>query len=88
METPGDRLRRARTLKKLSQAELANLVGCARSTYRRLEANEASDPSFSLVVETCKVLGLSLDYYAHGKGLPPDLSDRFKEAIDQVLQEI
>ncbi len=88
METPGDRLRRARNLKKLSQAEMANLVGCARSTYRRLEDNKASDPSFSLVADACKVLGVSLDYYAYGKGMPADLSDRIKSAIDEILIDL
>jgi len=88
METPGDRLRRARTLKKLSQAEMANLAGCARSTYIRLEANKVTDPGFNLVKKACTVLGLSLDYYAYGKGLPSDLSGRIKSAVDGVLDNL
>jgi len=88
METPGDRLRRARTLKRLSQAEMARLAGCARSTYIRLEADSAAKPSFDLIKKTCTVLGLSLDYYAYGKGLPYDLSDRIKSAVDDVLNDL
>ncbi len=88
METSGDRLRRARNLKKLSQAEMANLVGCARSTYVRLEADVTLDPSFELVKGVCDTLGISLDYYAYGKGIPNDLSDQIKEAVDSVLKKL
>lgn len=85
MKTPGDRLRRARKIKGLTQSQLAMEAGCSRQTISNLENNQVSRPSIPEVAPVCLALGITLDWYWLGIGAPPDLSQQIMEAVEEVL---
>src|SRR5262245_28627757 len=74
----GEWLRRARKAHDLTQAELAQRVGCAEGTIRNLEA-DALRPSKQLAARLTIQLGLAPDMqeaviaFARGRGAPPAL---------------
>jgi DNA-binding XRE family transcriptional regulator len=51
----GKKIRRARLLARLEQAELAAKVGCSRNHISSLE-NDKCQPSLELWLKLCKVL--------------------------------
>jgi DNA-binding XRE family transcriptional regulator len=59
-ERVGRRIRRARLLARLEQAELAAKVGCSRNHISSLE-NDKCQPSFDLWLKLCKVLKINPD---------------------------
>src|SRR5262250_3196428 len=74
----GEWLRRARKTCDLTQAELAQRVGCAEGTIRNLEA-DALRPSKQLAARLAAQLGLPLDAqaaviaFARGGAILPNL---------------
>jgi transcriptional regulator with XRE-family HTH domain len=87
LKTRGDRLRRGRNLKGLSQIKLAKLVGCAKSTISKLENNEVQDPKMSTIVPVCEALGISLDWYWHGRGFSPEFPDKVAQSVAEVVRQ-
>lgn len=67
--TIGDQLRAARIKKKMSQYELAQLVGLRPEAISRLEGGK-SRGSLASLHKLCPALGLSLDDLAQGLGKP------------------
>lgn len=61
MENFGIKLKRARKEKKLTQQELADCLGLAKSTVRGYEQNR-SKPRYEILLAICKLLGVSADY--------------------------
>jgi len=55
-----EKMKEARLEKKLSQAELAKLIGVSRQTINMIE-NGDYNPTITLCVKICKVLGKTLD---------------------------
>jgi transcriptional regulator with XRE-family HTH domain len=60
-ETFGERLDRICTERKLSQKDLADMVGAPRASICRWLQNQRS-PNYRLLIETAIGLNLSLDY--------------------------
>ena len=57
---PNEKMKKARLEKKLSQAELAKLIGVSRQTINMIE-NGDYNPTITLCVKICKVLEKTLD---------------------------
>ena len=57
---PNKKMKEARLEKKLSQAELAKLIGVSRQTINMIE-NGDYNPTITLCVKICKVLEKTLD---------------------------
>lgn len=57
---PNEKMKVARLEKKLSQAELAKLIGVSRQTINMIE-NGDYNPTITLCVKICKVLEKTLD---------------------------
>lgn len=56
--SPGELLRARRKKKKLTQRELAGLVGVSTSSISRLEAGNRSFDGFEIVLSLCRELGI------------------------------
>jgi transcriptional regulator with XRE-family HTH domain len=73
-EEVGELIRRARTEKNLSQAELAELLGRRQAYISDLE-NGKTEPSATLLMQLCLLLGQPITYFfQHGwmdAGQPP-----------------
>lgn len=62
------RIRRARTSKKLSQAELARRVGVERSAVTQWERSEGTTPSVSHLCRIAVETGVCFEWLATGRG--------------------
>lgn len=87
-----DRLKEARTAKKLSQSKLAGLVGVHVTNISRYERGE-NKPTSEVLSKLAEALGVSADYLMSGSLndiaqtniLDRDLLDQFKQ-IDQLSE--
>lgn len=61
MKIFGKRLREVRKSKKLTQKELADILGIKRNTYSDWE-NGKTEPSFEILVKLPDLLEVSLDW--------------------------
>lgn len=59
-------LKEARTLKKLSQPEVANMVGVTKQTYLKWE-NDATEPKASQISKLAEALGITADEICRGE---------------------
>ena len=64
----GDRLRRTRRDARLSQVELAEKIGVARSTVSKWEKEADIDPGAKALRHAAKVLNTTEEYLLNGKG--------------------
>ena len=55
-----ERMKKARTEKGLSQAQLANLIGVSRQTVNMIESGDYN-PTIALCLKICKTLDTTLD---------------------------
>lgn len=67
MNTIGSRIRRVRKEKKLTQAQLASMVGISQSTLAELESGESKMPSSETLMGLAKQLGISQAWIMTGK---------------------
>lgn len=65
------RLTRARKLGGLSSRQLSELAGLANGFAAQIERGAAKAPAFGVIDSLAQVLGLSLDWLAHGTGPEP-----------------
>lgn len=59
-------LKEARTLKKLSQPEVAKMVGVTKQTYLKWE-NDATEPKASQISKLAEALGVTADEICRGE---------------------
>lgn len=64
----GTRIRRARTVSKLTQAELATLVGVHRSAVAQWEQQQGTTPSVANLARVAEALEISFEWLATGRG--------------------
>ncbi len=57
----GKRLKELRTIKKLTQSDLANLLGIERSTYGKYETGDSS-PDYEKLIQLADFFQVSVDY--------------------------
>ena len=55
-----EKMKQARTAKKLSQADLAKSIGVSRQTINMIE-NGGYNPTIELCIRICKELGVTLN---------------------------
>ncbi len=70
--TPGERIRAAREIKRLSTAQLAERVPCSERSVQGWEAGSAR-PKYEQIVGLARVLEVSADYLL---GLPTQRTRR------------
>ena len=63
-ETLGQRIRRVREARNLSQADFARRLDASINAINLLENNRISDPHWQRLVAIAEILGVSLDYLA------------------------
>ena len=63
-ETLGQRIRRVREARNLSQAALARKLEASINAINLLEKNKISDPHWQRLIAIAEILGVSLDYLA------------------------
>lgn len=62
----GDRLRRLRESKKLSQQQIANILNIDRSTYARYELGK-TQPDYDILQKLAKLYNVSIHYIITGE---------------------
>jgi transcriptional regulator with XRE-family HTH domain len=68
MPTLNERIRRARTLARFSQQELAEAVGVQRSAVAQWERPQGSRPSMHHLLSIAEVCGVHLEWLGTGRG--------------------
>lgn len=69
-----DRLRRLRINKKMSQQEMADILGITRQGYGKYESNK-SEPSFEMLEVIADFFGVTIDYLL-GRSHTPTMSEQ------------
>lgn len=77
------RLTRARKLAGLSSRQLSGLAGVSDGFAAQIERGEAKAPAFGVIASFADVLGVSLDWLAHGTGEPPT-TEQIKAAVERA----
>lgn len=75
LQTLGDRLRFARTEARLSQQDVADLLGTSRPTVTQYELG-TSRPDQAKLPILCKILSTNLDWLMTGEGARPSWQPR------------
>ena len=65
----GKRLKELRTIKKLFQSDLANLLGIERSTYGKYETGDSS-PDYEKLIQLADFFQVSVDYLLGKTDIP------------------
>lgn len=73
----GSRMRQARKEKKLTQAQLAAMVGISRKTLGQIETGTVADIGIRKVERVLELLGLELT--VRSAGAPPTLEELQRE---------
>jgi len=84
MEMIGDRIRKAREMKDMTQAQLAKLMNVSRVSVTQWELNQTQPhpDRYQLLTE---VLGGSMEWYLSGDGQLP-ISDRLKRKVQADVE--
>lgn len=80
----GERLRRLRTQKKLTQTEFANKIGITRGTYAHYEINKRQ-PDYETLVKIAEFYNVSTDYLlgATDNPAPTPKDQKLKEFLER-----
>lgn len=87
-----DRIRRARTMARLTQQELADRIGVHRSAVTQWESYSGSAPSMDHLIQIALHTGLALEWIGTGRGSPhaagtQPTSSRIEQAQDELEAE-
>lgn len=83
----GGRIRQARKSKKMTQAELAELIGVSTSYIGHIERG-IKRCSLDAAAALCMALEMDADLLIFGKAGRPDRSDRSRAVISEFLQKV
>lgn len=84
----GEKLRKLRNEKSLTQKEFADILGIPRGTYAHYEINKRT-PDFDILKETAEYYNVSLDYLLdRTKARDFTLSDEEEKDIVKEMQSI
>lgn len=75
------RLTRARKLAGLSSRQLSDLAGVSDGFAAQIERGDAKAPAFGVIDSFAQVLGVSLDWLAHGVDPQPS-AEQIKAAVE------
>ena len=79
-ETLGERVRRLRQSRGLTQSALGKLVGMSQQTVHTIEQGDSQRPR--RLPELAQALGTSVDYLAYGTG-PRDVASERQAVVDR-----
>ena len=82
MHSMSNRIRRARTAAKLSQAQLAGLTGVQRSAVAQWERTECTTPSVDHLAQIAVSTGVRFEWLATGRGPAKPEGQEFDVAVD------
>lgn len=77
------RLARARKLGGLSGRQLSQLAGVADGFVAMIERGASRAPAFGVICRLTEVLGVSLDWVAHGTG-PDPTPEQIRAAVESA----
>jgi len=77
-KTLGERIRRIRQVRGLTQTELAHHIGISKTAMNQIESSKTSDPGVSRVTAIARVLQVSSDYLL---GLKEDDAELLAAAV-------
>lgn len=84
----GEKLKKLRSEKKLTQKELADILGIPRGTYAHYEINKRA-PDFELLKETAQYFNVSLDYLLDRTNVKNyDLTSEDQKDISKILEKV
>ena len=84
MEKLGERIRRLRQEKNISQRQFAKLVGTSPGLISFIERNR-NKPNYQIVGRMAKILGTTCDYLIYGGEASEESTE---ELIDRLKQEL
>jgi transcriptional regulator with XRE-family HTH domain len=87
MPTLDNRIRRARTLAGLTQAELAHRVGVQRGAVAQWESPNGSLPSMDHLIAIALHTGICLEWLGTGRGEPRPDAGMEQAGIDERAQD-
>lgn len=88
----GNKLRQLRHEKKLTQKELANILGIPRGTYAHYELNKRT-PDYEVLIDTAQFFNVSIDYLLNRTDIrlcPNKMKEHFniQKDIKKDIQDI
>ena len=90
METLGERIRRLRQQKNISQRQFAKMVGTSPGLISFIE-RDRNKPNYQIVGRMAKVLGTTSDFLIYGEESSPESTEelikRLKREIDEESGE-
>jgi transcriptional regulator with XRE-family HTH domain len=84
MKTLGERLKRARENKGMSQVYVAKLLGVTSQSLSNYERNER-DPDTTILNDLAKIYGVTTDYLL---GDVKNVNNQQEESIEQIWPEV
>lgn len=86
MTTIGNRTKKIRTEKRLTQAELGKLLGVSKQAVANIES-EHNKPSIEFISKLIENLGVNSNWYITGNG---DMFNalEFEDVRDEVLEKV
>lgn len=81
------RLKLVRLERRLTQAEVADVIGMSSSGYTKIEQGHR-EPSLQTLVRICDVLGVSSDYLLGRVAVLSDITDNDNDDDDDRLAKI
>ena len=89
MQTFQERIRRARSISKMSQQALAEVVGVQRSAVAQWERKGGTHPSMQHLVSIATATGVSLEWLGTGRGAIKPETDTWTPAVlgDEYAQD-
>lgn len=84
MNTYGERLKKARNMKKMSRQHLAELCGISSKTIQNYESGKISPNRIDVSQKFAEALGVTVDYLINGES---DKSEPTKADIEAILAQ-
>ena len=85
MSTIGNRLKKIRTEKDLTQADFGQILGVSKQAIANVESGH-NNPSIELINKLIEILGVNSNWLITGKG--EMFAHKFEDVKNEVLEEV